>query len=317
MPEKYYYCEKEFYEDVKRLAERIGKGFYKEICPIPRGGVPVALELSRLLGIPIESRWLRSNDIPDDVIIIDDIVDSGKTRARYPNNDFACIHESPQKKCKNGSPTIGLKSTFGKWIVYWWEGNVVTSAGDIITRFFEYIGEDSTREGLIETPARVLKSWDHLFSGYKKDPLDIIKTFKAETYDQMVICRDIEMYSTCEHHLLPFIGKAHVAYIPSEFKEGRKVIGVSKLARLVEIFARRLQIQERIGEQVTEVIMKIAGAYGAACIIEAKHLCMSSRGVEKQNSVMVTSSLKGKFLEKSQEGVAARQELMALLGMKL
>ena len=161
-----------------------------------------------------------------------------------------------------------------------------------IRNFIEYIGEDPNREGLQETPNRVVKSWEELYAGYKQNPEDLLTVFQAGTYDQMVVLKDIEIYSTCEHHILPFYGKAHVAYVPTE-----KVIGISKLARLVDVFSKRLQIQERIGEQVTEALMKFLQPQGAACIIEARHMCMCARGVNKQNSIMTTSSLKGCFLE--------------------
>jgi len=162
-----------------------------------------------------------------------------------------------------------------------------------IRQIIQYIGEDVNREGLIETPKRVLRSFGALFAGYSQHPEDIMKTFEEETFDQMILLKDIELYSTCEHHLLPFYGKAHIAYIPN----GR-VLGVSKLARLLEIYARRMQIQERIGKQVTESLMKYLKPLGAACVIEAQHFCMKARGIEKQNSIMVTSSLQGIFMER-------------------
>ncbi len=172
-----------------------------------------------------------------------------------------------------------------------------------------YIGEDPHREGLEETPNRIVRMWDEIFAGYSKSPGDVLTTFAADGYDQMVLSRDIEMYSMCEHHVLPFFGKAHVAYIPD-----KRVIGISKLARLVDIYARRLQIQERLGEQVTSAMMEYLKPKGAACVIEAQHLCMMMRGCSKQNSVMVTSSLKGIFLDDSGQGQAARNELMRLIG---
>jgi GTP cyclohydrolase I len=168
----------------------------------------------------------------------------------------------------------------------------------------EFIGEDVTREGLIDTPNRIIKSWGKIFEGYKKKPEDALTVFSADGYDEMVLLKDIEMFSTCEHHWLPFFGKAHIAYIP-----GTKLVGISKLARLLDIFARRLQIQERIGDQVTTAIMELLEPKGAACIIEAQHFCMKARGVEKQNSIMVTSSMKGVFLSKPE----AKQELLSLI----
>jgi len=173
-----------------------------------------------------------------------------------------------------------------------------------ITEQLRYIGEDPTREGLVETPNRIVRSWKELYCGYDQDPKELLTTFDSDGYDQIVLLKDIELYSMCEHHMLPFYGKAHVAYIPD-----KKVIGISKLARLVDMFARRLQIQERLGEQVTSTLMEMLQPQGAACIIEACHMCMRMRGVAKQQSTMVTSSLKGVFLTKGE----ARQELMGLI----
>lgn len=167
-----------------------------------------------------------------------------------------------------------------------------------------YIGDIPEREGLVETPDRILRSYDEIFSGYHQDPAELFTTFDTDGYDQIVLLKDIEIFSMCEHHMLPFFGKAHVAYIP----DGR-VLGISKLARLVDIFSRRLQIQERIGEQVTTTLMKYLKPKGAACIIEACHMCMRMRGVSKQHSTMVTSSLKGVFLYEE----SARAELMQLI----
>lgn len=178
------------------------------------------------------------------------------------------------------------------------------AAKGLIRQILHEIGEDPDREGLQDTPKRVVKSWKELFGGYGKDPKDLLTVFEAGTYDQIVLLRDIELYSTCEHHMLPFWGKAHVAYIPS-----KKVIGISKLARLADMYARRLQIQERIGEQVTDALMKHLNPKGAACIIEAKHMCMCARGVGKQNSTMTTSSLRGAFLDEYE----ARAELFSLI----
>jgi len=172
----------------------------------------------------------------------------------------------------------------------------------------EHIGDDPNREGLAETPHRIIKSWKELYSGYNKDPKDVFKTFDSNGYDQIVLLKNCEIYSMCEHHMLPFVGKAHIAYIANG-----KVIGISKLARLMEIYSRRLQIQERIGEQITSDLMEHLNPLGAACIIEAHHYCMRMRGVGKQNSIMTTSSLKGIFLEKSEAGYAARNELMQLI----
>jgi len=162
--------------------------------------------------------------------------------------------------------------------------------------------------GTKETHKRFYKAWEFMTSGCRTDIVSLFTTFEKGDYDQMVLLKNIELYSMCEHHLLPFIGKAHVAYIP-----GTKIVGISKLARLVDAYSRRLQIQERIGEQVTQALMDYLQPVGAACIIEAQHLCMQMRGVKKQNSVMQTSSLKGVFLQQNERGVAARNELMLMI----
>ena len=177
---------------------------------------------------------------------------------------------------------------------------------ELIKQILIQIGEDTEREGLLETPKRILKSWSELYSGYVKNPKEVLTTFSADGYNQIILLKDIELYSMCEHHMLPFYGKAHVAYLPDP---NGKIVGISKLARLVEIFSRRLQIQERIGEQVTSALMKYLQPQGAACIIEATHLCMRMRGINKQNSVMITSSVKGCFLKDD----SIKQELLNLI----
>lgn len=176
-----------------------------------------------------------------------------------------------------------------------------------VRTILEYLGENPEREGLRDTPKRMMKSWDRIFGGYLIDPKSIFTVFGEDDvipHDQIILLKDIEFYSTCEHHFLPFVGKAHVAYMPTD-----RVVGISKLARVVEIFSRRLQIQERVGNQVTRTLMEHLDAKGAACIIESKHMCMTCRGVEKQHSTMVTSSLRGCFLENAQ----TRAELMTLI----
>ena len=174
-----------------------------------------------------------------------------------------------------------------------------------VRNYLQAIGEDPKREGLVETPKRIVNSWKELYKGYTQDPKDIFKTFTNDSKaDDIVLLKNIEIYSMCEHHMLPFYGKAHIAYIPTD-----KIIGISKLARLIDIYARRMQIQERIGNLVTQDLMNHLNARGAACIIEATHMCMRMRGVSKQESTMVTSSLKGAFFESS----AARLELLSLI----
>ena len=170
------------------------------------------------------------------------------------------------------------------------------------------LGEDVNREGLVKTPERVAKALTFLTYGYRADVQEVInQALFTETSGGMIIVKDIELYSLCEHHMLPFYGRCHIGYIPNN-----KVFGVSKLARLVDVFARRLQLQERLTEQVSQVVMEEVGAKGVGVLIEARHLCMMMRGVEKQNSTMVTSSVLGVF----RDNLATREEFLNLVGRK-
>jgi len=181
-----------------------------------------------------------------------------------------------------------------------------TRAEHAVRHLISYIGDNPEREGLKETPARVVKAYRELFSGYHfydKDIARTLKTFEDCPSNEMILLSDVEFYSTCEHHMAPFFGKAHIAYIPKG-----KVVGVSKLARLLEIYSRRLQIQERLTSQITDAIMNHLQPMGCACIIQAKHFCMTCRGVNKQNSIMTTSSLRGEF-----EKLEVRAEFLSLI----
>ena len=161
----------------------------------------------------------------------------------------------------------------------------------VVRRQLELIGEDPQREGLLKTPSRVAKALSWLTRGYELDPAEVIgDALFAEDHENMVMVRDIELYSMCEHHMLPFFGRAHVAYIPDG-----KIVGLSKIPRVVEVFARRLQVQERLGEQVADALEDVLKPKGVGVVIEAVHLCMMMRGVEKQNSRTITSSLRGVF----------------------
>ena len=176
----------------------------------------------------------------------------------------------------------------------------------LVRQLLQELGEDPKREGLVDTPKRVAKSLAFLTNGYRADLDEVInKALFTQDTSSMVIVKDIEVYSMCEHHMLPFFGRCHIGYIPDG-----KVFGVSKLARMVDMFARRLQLQERLTEQISHVVMEEIGAKGVGVMIEARHLCMMMRGVQKQNSTMVTSSVLGVF----RDNVATREEFLSLVG---
>jgi GTP cyclohydrolase I len=175
-------------------------------------------------------------------------------------------------------------------------------------KVIEEIGEDTEREGLLKTPERVAKALQFLTQGYKQDPAEILRSAMfAEEYRQMVVVKDIEIYSMCEHHMLPFFGKAHVAYIPNGH-----IVGLSKIPRVCDAFARRLQVQERLTTQIRDCIQDTLNPMGVAVVLECSHLCMQMRGVQKQNSVTTTSAFTGEFLKET-----TRAEFMQLISSRL
>jgi len=187
------------------------------------------------------------------------------------------------------------------------ETSTLTSASfeDLARELIVRLGEDPTREGLIRTPDRMRRAYEYLVKGYREDAEALLKeALFTVTYDEMVIVKDVEMFSLCEHHMLPFFGKVHVAYIPNG-----KVIGLSKIPRLIDIFARRLQIQERLTTQIAETIQHAIQPQGVGVVIEARHLCMMMRGVEKQHSAAVTSSMLGSFRHEEE----TRTEFLSLI----
>tara|TARA_R100000808_G_scaffold6135_3_gene18395 strand:+ start:4503 stop:5348 length:846 start_codon:yes stop_codon:yes gene_type:complete len=257
----------------------------KAIYGIPRGGKVV----EGLITLMTTATVAKSPEEAD--LIIDDIVDSGRTVDEWS---------------KYGVPILCLYNKIrdfeNEWVVFPWEESGEADIAESVTRIIEYIGEDVGSNGLVETPERVVKSWSELYAGYNQDPQELLKWFKDDT-DEMVIARDIEFYSMCEHHMLPFYGKAYVGYIPNG-----QVLGISKIARIVDCYARRLQIQERITRQIGEAI-ETGGVLGVGVVLKGKHHCMMSRGVGKQNSDIVTSYMSGVLRDKPE----ARAEFMGLI----
>ncbi|NCB08963.1 MAG: GTP cyclohydrolase I FolE [Bacteroidia bacterium] len=203
------------------------------------------------------------------------------------------------------APKINTSSGYEKIENY--DKLVTRELSEHYKKILTLIGEDNSREGLVKTPERVAKAMQFLLQGYKTDPVEILKSamFK-EDYRQMVIVKDIEIYSLCEHHLLPFYGKAHVAYIPNG-----TITGLSKIARVVDVFARRLQVQERLTSQIKDCIQDTLKPLGVAVVIEAQHLCMQMRGIQKQHSITTTSDFTGAF-----QKTATRDEFIKLISTK-
>jgi GTP cyclohydrolase I len=281
---------KEVQTEALRLATEIlsmcevscrSKPFLLRVFGIPRGGVPVAYLLVGALNACPDVEAIVVDDPAEADLLVDDLIDSGATQARwaekYPNKPFWALFDKRNMKDK-------------PWLVFPWEASEEKSAEDIPVRLLQYIGEDPKRGGLVETPHRMLKAWQFYTQGYHIDPVSVLKTFEdgAENCDEMVLVKNIPIYSHCEHHLAPFFGTVSIAYIPNG-----KVVGLSKLARLAEIFARRLQVQERLTNQIADALMEHLKAKGCGVIIECRHMCMEARGICKQGSTTVTSALRG------------------------
>ena len=185
-----------------------------------------------------------------------------------------------------------------------YDETTTTELSSRVADILKLIGEDSSREGLAKTPDRVAKAYQFLTNGYHRDPIEILNSaLFEEEGSEMILVKDIELYSLCEHHMLPFFGKAHVAYIPNQ-----KIVGLSKIPRVVEVFSRRLQVQERLTLQIKDAIEEVLQPQGVGVVIEAQHLCMMMRGAEKQNSLTTTSAMSGQFLDP-----ATRAEFIRLI----
>lgn len=270
----------EVYRRIDRKLQ--GRNFHK-VYGIPRGGAIVA---------GITGRAVPDASLAD--VIVDDIIDTGETmrrvRAANPKKPFVALVDK-------------RREYQGCWVHFPWETSVTASGEDSVRRLIEWLGEDPAREGLRDTPSRVSRAWRELTEGYRMDPAKILsRDFPGCGYDEVVISRNIDFVSSCEHHMMPFTGVAHVGYLP-----GKRVVGLSKLARLVDCFARRLQIQEQMTVQIAQALQQALKPRGVAVVLEARHSCMSCRGVRKSGSDMVTSSMLGSFRRPE-----ARAEFMSL-----
>lgn len=277
------------------------------IYGIPKSGSIVASHLAALK--PSAITVVYQPEIAD--CFVDDIIDTGTTqkryRERYGKSTYALYGKGKQRNCIVLVPRT-------TWVEFPWEREDATSKEhqDFIVRLLEELGEDANREGLRDTPARFLKAWKEMTAGYTMDltlkgmeSADLLSP--ADTHG-MVVVQDIAFHALCEHHLLPFVGKVHVGYLPD-----RHLIGHSKIPRIVEMYARRLQVQERIGQQICDALEQVLQPRGIGVIVEASHFCMMMRGVKKEGARIITSHLKGAF----KDDPRTRQEFLSLLGFPL
>lgn len=277
---------------------------------ISRGGIVPAVMLAARLGVPMKVCAPGQNITSeykawDRVLVVDDIYDSGATLEYFKQLDAnivtAVLYVRPSKE----KQVTYFGEVEDQWVRFPWETGADTPGGvqQAVVTLLRAIGEDPLREGLQETPARVEKAYKELSAGYSEDIDKLFKTFAVEGVDQVVVLRDIPYYSLCEHHMLPFWGTATIAYIPD-----KRVIGVSKLARIVTAYSRRLQVQERMTQQIADTITNGLNPLGVAVLVEGEHLCMRMRGIEREG-LMRTQALTGVF----RTDAAARAEVLQLM----
>jgi GTP cyclohydrolase I len=300
----------ECYQAAGQLWHRIRDLNVKYLYGIPRGGCMAALLVQSLAHRDGVELVILDAPTEKETVIVDDLVDSGRTltpyaeRAVFNGQGVEALYRKPH------SPTYLAKDALevDGWITFPWEqsGSEGTGAEDCIIRLLQFIGEDPGRNGLLETPKRVLKAWKELTAGYGQDYKAILNKSFDQAHDELVLLRGVEFHSTCEHHMLPFYGTAAVGYIPS-----KSVVGISKLARLVDCFARRLQIQERMTNQIAAAIQEVLAPVGVGVVLRAKHACMGCRGVGKPDADMVTSVMLGAL----REDRAARAEFLSLVNL--
>jgi GTP cyclohydrolase IA len=310
-PRRLVVSTKEFEEGSKAFAKKLHTWIKSpkklNVYGIPKAGSIVAIELARTDPDGISVVYT-----PEEAdVFVDDILDTGRTmkvyEERFKKKVYALYGKGKYTNCVHNVPAA-------QWIEFPWESQEQTSKEhqDFVIRLIEELGEDASREGLRDTPARFLKAWREMTSGYEM-PLDDIRgvkpdntLFQVDTHG-MVVIKDIEFYSLCEHHLLPFVGKVHVAYLPDKY-----TIGLSKIPRIVDVFAQRLQTQERLGQHICDKLDELIKPRGVGVIIEASHFCTMMRGIKKQHSAIITSHVKGMF----KEDARTREEFLSLTGMR-
>lgn len=267
--------------EAKHLADRWRGTKIRSVYGIPRGGIPVAIMVAQHLGVPL------THEPGLDTLVVDDLVDSGVTLQRYPGQRRDALY----RKALSPPDLAPYATLMDGWVVFPWEEDDGLPT-DAVRRLLQHLGEDPDREGLQNTPTRVVKALTELTSGYRQDPAAILATTFDVAHDQMIHVAGITVHSLCEHHMLPFIGTAHVAYVPTD-----RVVGLSKIPRVVHAFARRLQVQERLTDQIADAIAANLNAKGVGVRITAHHACMGLRGVQEPAATMTTTALRGAFFD--------------------
>jgi len=280
-------------KEAKRIAD-FWAGRVKSVYGVPQGGAPLAVMVAKYLDLPL----CEEPKIGSDCLIVDDLIDSGKTMTKFEQHFKT---DAAYRKSHSPIRFAPYAQVIDDWLSFPWEKNNGAPT-DGIVRLIEYIGEDPTRDGLIDTPERVLKAYKEMTEGYKIDISQILSVSFDVEFDELVVLKDIPFVSLCEHHMLPFTGSATVGYIPTQ-----KIVGLSKLARLVDAYAKRLQVQERLTKQIADAMLAHIEPLGCGVVIKANHSCMSCRGIRKQGE-MITSSLHGVF----RTDARARSEFLAL-----
>lgn len=280
--------------DIQDEAERLAARWpddIESVYGVPAGGAPVACLVARHLGVSVVDQPGRGT------LVVDDLVDSGATLARYENHHTDALFRKPHSPVHLAPHA----RTLDGWLAFPWEHDQAPT--DSVTRILQHIGEDPTREGLVETPRRFLSALTEATAGHDIDVGALLSVQFDEKHDQMVVLSGIEFASLCEHHLSPFRGVVTVGYIPSN-----RVVGLSKLARVVEAFARRLQVQERMTDQIADALNDYLEPVGVGVVVTAHHTCMGNRGVRKHQAEMTTSSMSGAL----RHDTAARAEFLAM-----
>lgn len=283
-------------QEAQRLADRCSGKVLANVYGIPTGGAPVAVMVSDLLGLP-----LVEEPEPGRTLVVDDLVDTGTTLARYATRGHHC--DALFRKPISPRDLAPGATEVDAWLAFPWEKDDGDPT-DAVLRLLQHIGEDPTRDGLRDTPRRVVKALRELTSGYALDPAEVLGTTFEVSHDEMIVVRNVPFSSLCEHHMLPFTGTATIGYVPAE---GGRIVGLSKLARLVDLYARRLQVQERMTDQIAAAVEEHLSTIGVGVIVKAHHTCMSMRGIGKAGE-MVTSRMTGALRDKPE----ARAEFLKL-----